>query len=126
MKGIELALLLSVSIAQRSLTREGNWLDTEIEMFKSVQVDNVPAIKWTLNTKSMYNYDTGYTYMILRHTLVTPIYSDDVIMFGLGFTSATANTDITYDEARCTVEMNTRDDEFWLVTHADGSRLYNS
>ena len=54
--------------------------------------------------------------------MVAPIYYDDVIIFGLTFTTGTAMTDAAtlFDEARCQVEVNTRDDDFWIMTHEDG------
>ena len=100
-------------------------------MFQSPTSD----FTWTINHKSAYNYDNGLTYLILRHKLVTPIYYDDVITFGISFSSevdadAKAVDDATFqgihtadyviDQARCTIEINTRDDNTWLITNEDG------
>jgi len=49
-------------------------------------------------------------------------------MFGLTFTSDSDAGDgtIVYDQARCTSEINTRDDGFWLQTSVDGSMILDA
>lgn len=82
--------------AQRSLVDETEWA-TETTMFSKGK------ITWKMTTKSQYNHDDGETYVIFKHTLITPIYSDDVIVFGMAFTatSDTTNDTIVEDSARC-------------------------
>ena len=95
---------------------------------------------WTINHKSAYNYENGLTYLILRHKLVTPIYYDDVITFGVSFSTevdATAlavdaatfqaihTSSFVVDQARCTVEINTRNDNNWIITNEDGYVYYD-
>ena len=89
MQGIALAMVAAYAHAYRSLWNETpNWVS--INMFEypssSATAPYTPII-WTLSTKSTYNYDTGVTYLILRHRLKTTIYQSDVITFGLQFTT---------------------------------------
>lgn len=74
------------------------------------------SFQWQIRTRGSYNYDTGYDYLVLEHTLKALIYEDDQITFGLGFTvdSGGSNTAITHDATECVVSVNTMDPEFWV------------
>ena len=44
-----------------------------------------PFLHWSIQNRSFYNYDTGEQWLAIRHILETPIFSDDVITFGIAF-----------------------------------------
>lgn len=105
MKGIALALVASYASAYRSLWNETpNWVETEMFSYQSSATAPYTKFTWTVATKSTYNYDTGDTYLIVRHRLKTPIYQSNVVTFGLQFTTESDTSDfILYDDARCVV-----------------------
>lgn len=62
---------------------------------------------------------------MIDHKITTPIFYNDVIEFGLAFTATAATTSSTLqkDSGRCTVQINTKDDRYWLQTVEDGYYL---
>ena len=55
-------------------------------------------------SRGNYNYDSGETFVIIKHKLQTLIFKDDVITFNLAFTmSGDSSTDIVKDNMMCEV-----------------------
>jgi len=54
--------------------------------------------------------------------VITPIFKDDVILFSLDFIESdwTPTEVFTADNGRCTVQVNTKDDDFWSQSVVDG------
>lgn len=95
-------------------------------MFKS-PAGTSPAtgskIDWKIYLKSIYNFDTGKVWLVIKHILKTPIYESDVITFGLGFTTTSdtaVKSQATKDSVRCTVQINKMDTTQWVQSVVDG------
>ena len=93
----------------------------------SSQTITTPELVWTLTACSQRNLDTGVEYIILIHQINTNIYSDDVIMFEVQFTTgsdagprSTNGSTMTADSARCTVQLNAVSPTFWSQSSTDG------
>lgn len=58
---------------------------------------------------------------MLKNTVTTPIYYDDTVKFGIVFRpGSNALTTIARDSGRCTVSIDTRNDDYWVQSIEDG------
>lgn len=121
--------------AQRSLTLDSTWSPAttapDMGVTGAVFVSPNPVgtnlnpktfLQWYIYNKQFYNLDTGYTFLVIRHEIVTPIYADDVITFELRFQNANAagSNTMKADAVRCTSQINTKDSRFWTQSVTDG------
>lgn len=131
MKGFYGALIIGCVSAQRSLTMQSNWSAETVVWDESTitSTSSDPKLKWTLMTRSSYNHDNGYTYLVIKNMVETPIFEDDVIEFGLMFKStsdSSVNTSINYDSARCIVQVDTKDTDYWVQSYEDGHYIVDA
>jgi hypothetical protein len=65
----------------------GTWsTTTEITGAPSDRLVEKIGLKWEIRTLSYLDLDTNYSWFVIEHTVETPIFKDDVILFSLDFT----------------------------------------
>ena len=88
---------------------------------------------WSINCSTIVNEDSGDTILILTHMLTAKILHADKLVFNVKFTSGTdfdqnsviglVSANQGYDNARCTMENDTRNTDYWIVNLEDGHYL---
>ena len=69
-----------------SLTRDSEWQTKTMYTNPTQSPDSErPTIEWTLYYKGSFNFDTGESWVVLKHVIETPIFANDIITFGLQF-----------------------------------------
>ena len=88
---------INVPLNLEALMREG----------KDTKTENVltSTIKWSIQSQSFYNEDTGEIRLRLTHTLTTDILATDEITFETGFTSTSVTATATAQNTLITKDI---------------------
>ena len=78
--------------------------------------------EWAIDLRTIVNEDSGDTILIMTHELKAKILYADTLIFNVKFTATNegAGTVIDADAARCTMENDSRNTDYWIVSVEDG------